>query len=598
MPLRSLTIDLARGHARQTLPDEVERDYLGGRGAIAWLLWHQLEPDTPPLSADNMLIFAAGPLTGSACFATGGFTVGTRSPLTGGISYGWAPGHWGAALRRNGVDVLIVRGEAPDWCYLVIDGDTVRLRSARHLIGRDTVATTASLSAELGNDVRVLAIGPAGEAGVAYASVVAEGQYIVEPAGSGAIMADKKLKAIVVRDRAPLPVVDEARMQTVLQSIRQRGAQHPTANALRAIGSAGLLPAAIKLGALTSRDARAPADGVAIARMFNEIARRGGRVERGCAHCPLPCYIDLRTASGENHPLPSLELIAGFAARASVTDADAMIAIADRCLRLGLDPASTAAAIVFMTEAQDEGLVRHRTLNWGDGAAIIAALDRISQRQEKRDILSLGVGEMQEAVWGSAAFAPQVKGLAMPALDPRAVTEIGLAMATSPIGGDYRYAMTFEELIAEPPAWLPPPASGPRESDGKALRLIWHERFAAALDAAGFCRRLGLMAYQITPGELIALLGAVSGRAITGADLVRIGERIVTIDRMFTRRYASNSQDTLPDRYLREPLSSGPTAGHTPPLAALLAEYYARHGWDSNGDPTSARLAELGIDQR
>ncbi|MFN3371931.1 MAG: aldehyde ferredoxin oxidoreductase C-terminal domain-containing protein [Chloroflexus sp.] len=595
MPLRSLTVDLARGHARQLLPDEVERDYLGGRGAIAWLLWHQLEPDTPPLSAENLLIFAAGPLAGSTGFATGGFTVGTRSPLTGGIGYGWAPGHWGAALRRNNVDVLIIRGEAPDWCYLLIDGDTVRLRSARHVVGRDTVATAATLSTELGGNVRVLAVGPAGEAGVAYASIVAEGLYLVEPAGTGAVMADKKLKAIVVRDRAPLPVVDAARMQTVLQSIRQRGEQHPTANAIRAIGSAGLLPAAIKLGALTSRDARAPADGVAIARTFSEIARRGGRLERGCAECPLPCYIDLRTKSGETHPLPSLELIAGFAARVGITDPDAMLAIADRCLRLGIDPAAAAAAIVFMTEAQDEGLVRQRTLNWGDSAAVIAALDRISQRQEKRDILSLGVGEMQEAVWGSAAFAPQVKGLAMPALDPRALTEIGLAMATSPIGGDYRYAMTFEELVAEPPAWLPPPASGPREREGKALRLIWHERFAAVLDASGFCRRLGLMAYQITPGELIALIGAVTGRAVTGADLVRIGERIVTLDRLFTRRYASNSQDTLPDRYLREPLSSGPTAGHTPPLEALLAEYYARHGWDARGDPTPARLAELGI---
>jgi aldehyde:ferredoxin oxidoreductase len=595
MPLRSLTVDLARGHARQLLPVEVERDYLGGRGAIAWLLWYQLEPDTPPLSANNLLIFATGPLAGSSGYATGGFTVGTRSPLTGGIAYGWAPGHWGAALRRNNVDVLIIRGEAPDWCYLLIDGDTVRLRSARHLVGRDTVATAATLSAELGGDVRVLAIGPAGEAGVAYASIVAEGQYLVEPAGTGAVMADKKLKAIVVRDRAPLPVADVARMQSVLQSIQQRGERHPTANAIRAIGSAGLLPAAIKLGALTSRDARTPADGVAIARMFSEIARRGGRQERGCAGCPLPCYIDLRTRTGETHPLPGLELIAGFGARVGITDADTMLAIADRCLRLGIDPAAAAAAITFMTEAQDEGLVRQRTLNWGDGAAVIAALDRMSQRQEKRDILSLGVGEMQEAVWGSAAFAPQVKGLAMPALDPRALTEIGLAMATSPIGGDYRYAMAFEELVAEPPAWLPPPTSGPRETEGKALRLIWHERFAAALDASGLCRRLGLMAYQVTPGELIALLSAVSGRTISGADLVRIGERIVTLDRMFTRRYATNSQDTLPDRYLREPLSSGPTAGYTPPLDVLLAEYYARHGWDSAGDPTPARLAELGI---
>lgn len=147
MPLRTLTIDLERGHARQQLPATVERDFLGGRGAIAWLLWQHLPPDTPPLAPENLLIFAAGPLAGTNAFATGGFVVGTRSPLTGAIGYSWAQGHWGSALRRAGYDVLVIRGQAPDWVYLVIDGDTVRLRSAAQLAGLDTVATAEAIRA-------------------------------------------------------------------------------------------------------------------------------------------------------------------------------------------------------------------------------------------------------------------------------------------------------------------------------------------------------------------------------------------------------------------------------------------------------------------
>lgn len=211
-------------------------------------------------------------------------------------------------------------------------------------------------------------------------------------------------------------------------------------------------------------------------------------------------------------------------------------------------------------------------------------------------MLSLGVGEIADVFWGGAAFAPQVKGLAMPALDPRALTEIALAMASSPIGGDHRFAMAYEELIPEPPSWLPDEPSHPQAVKGKVLRLIWHERFAAVLDSAGICRRLGLMGYQISPGELLAMIGAATGLAVNGADMARIGERIITVERLFARRYADNgARDELPARWAEEPLAEGRAAGHLPRLADLLAEYYRRHGWDSEGQPTPERLNELGV---
>jgi aldehyde:ferredoxin oxidoreductase len=206
------------------------------------------------------------------------------------------------------------------------------------------------------------------------------------------------------------------------------------------------------------------------------------------------------------------------------------------------------------------------------------------------------VGEMQEIFWGSAAFAPQVKGLAMPPLDPRALTEVALAMATAPIGGDFRYAMTYEELAPDPPAWLPDEPSHPQAVKGKVMRLIWHERFAAALDSVGICRRLGLMGYQISPGELLALTSAATGGAVGATDMARLGERIITIERLFARRYADNgARDELPARWREEPLTEGRAAGHLPQLADLLSEYYRRHGWSVEGDPTPERLAELGI---
>jgi aldehyde:ferredoxin oxidoreductase len=590
MALRTLTIDLERGHARQHLPATVERDYLGGRGAIAWLLWNHLPPDTPPLAPENLLIFAAGPLAGLNAFATGGFVVGARSPLTGSIGYGWAAGHWGAALRRAGCDVLVVRGQAPEWVYLYIDGTSVRLRPAAQLMGLDTVATEAALRAALGDDVRVICLGPAGENGVAYSSIVAEGRYMAEPAGTALVMAQKRLKAIAVRPGAgPLPAQDEQRLAAALEVIRRRVERSPVAAAIRQRGDLHLLERASALGALSGRNGR---DGL-VTPAVPELP--GERRSRGCAACPMPCYFDLETPAG-SAPMPDLETVAGFGVRCGISDGAALTAIAGRCLRLGLDPASTSATVAFLMECQAEGLSLSSALRWGDATAVLEALERLATPQERRDLLSLGVGEIAEVFWGGAAFAPQSKGLAMSALDPRALTGFALAMATAPIGGDARYSMPYADLLDEPPAWLPEAPPTPASAQNQAMRLIWHERFAAALDAAGVCRRLGLLAYQVSPGELLAMIGAATGMALSAADVARLGERIVTVERLFARRYADNGgRDDLPARWCEQPLVEGPAAGQLPPLADLLAEYYRRHGWNADGVPGPDRLAELGI---
>ncbi len=596
MALRTLTIDLQRGHARQLLPATVERDYLGGRGAIAWLLWNHLPPGTPPLAPENLLIFAAGPLAGLDGYANGGFVVGTRSPLTGAIGYGWAQGHWGAALRRAGYDVLVIRGQAPEWVYLYLDGETVRLRSAAALVGLDTVATSAALRTELGDEVLVACLGPAGEHGVAYSSIVAEGRYLAEPAGSGLVMANKRLKAIVVRPApGPLPAHDSRRLAAALEVIQRRVEHSPLAARISSLGSSHLLARATALGALTGHNGRSGSLSASLVDSRDALATLGGRQSRGCHGCPMPCYFDVVGPQGRPAPLPDLETVAGFGARCGISSPDALVAIAERCLHLGLDPSAASATIAFLMECQAEGLNQSATLPWGDASAVLSALERLAVPQQRRDMLSLGVGEIADVFWGGAAFAPQVKGLAMPALDPRALPGIALAVATAPIGGDYRYSMAYEELVPEPPAWLPE-AGEPQSLRARALRLIWHERFAATLDAVGLCRRLGLMAYQVSPGELLALIGAATGASITAADMARLGERIVTVERLFACRYADNGcHDDLPARWQATPLAEGPAAGQLPPLAELRAEYYRRHGWNAAGEPTPERLAELGV---
>jgi aldehyde:ferredoxin oxidoreductase len=594
MTLRALRISLASGHSEpELLPPDVAQQFLGGRGAAAWMLATRVSPATGPLSPANQLIFSAGPLTGAVPSATGGFVVTTRSPLTDTISHGWALGRWGAGLRAAGYDLLAIEGQSAEWCAIVIDGDAVQVRPASALLGLDTAATARALRQELGDEYVSLCVGPAGEAGVAYASIVAEGIYPAEPAGAGAVMANKRVKAIAIRGTASYAPADPGRVDAVVAAINRRIAQHDVAAGMRQYGSLFYAAAAADRGALTGRNGQ---DGeVPHLRQLSRVvlAQRGKREARGCAGCPLPCHSAYIRKNGEPLAYPELDALAGFGARCGIDSPDTLIIVNDLCLRLGLDVVETSAALAFMMECQQEGLTAG-SLAWGDGEAIVGAIRRLGQKHEKRDILSLGVGEMQEVYWGSSAFAPQVKGMATPALDPRALHGMALALASAPIGGDYRYAMLYEELLHEPPAWLPDDAVSPQAIRGRVPRLIWYERFAAALDSAGLCRRLALLAFQVAPAEATELLSATLGRPFTTVDVARLGERVVTFERHASRRY-SDAPDELPKRWRAAPLAAGPAAGRLPPLAEMLAEYYRRHGWSNTGDPTPARLAELGL---
>ncbi|MDW8145744.1 MAG: aldehyde ferredoxin oxidoreductase C-terminal domain-containing protein [Roseiflexaceae bacterium] len=405
-------------------------------------------------------------------------------------------------------------------------------------------------------------------------------------------MARKRVKAIAVRGTQPCPVADRQRLEQALASITRRIAASDVAAGFRQYGSLYYAQRAEELGALSARNGQDHSIPHASAISRTALAQRGRREPRGCEGCPLACYSAYIRKNGEPVAYPDLEALAGFGWQCGLTTPDAIILVNDLCLRLGLDVSETSAALAFVMECRERGLIHTGNLTWGDLEAVVSAIRRLGQRQEKRDILSLGVGEMREVYYGSSAFAPQARQLAFPGLDPRALPEIALANATAPIGGDYRYAMIYEPFLVEPPVWLPADPHNPPSS--VVPRLIWHERFAAAVDAAGLCRRLALLAYQIAPAELNELLATTLGRAFTSVDVARIGERIVTLERLLALQYGAG-RDALPHRWTEEPLEDGPAAGKLPRLNEMLAEYYRRHGWDEQGRPSEARLAELEI---
>ncbi|HEX6292279.1 MAG TPA: aldehyde ferredoxin oxidoreductase C-terminal domain-containing protein [Herpetosiphonaceae bacterium] len=577
------------GQQRRALPPTWQTLFGGGRGLTGKLL-AGLPADLSPLAPENPLIFAPGLLQGTGALGTAGIFVGTIAPLTGVLSQGWAEGDWGNALRRAGLSLLIVAGVAEDWSIIRISPDGAEIHPAANFVGLDTVSTAVALRAEYGEDARVLALGPAGEAGVAYATPVVDGRYPVEPAGAGAVMAAKRIKAIVVHGGEPLSVHDAAGLRQLEQTLTQRCETSPLAVDVRRFGSAAYINLLNDHGAVTGRNGQDGVFGGMLALSRSTLALRGKQHAHG--NCPLPCYAEFVQRDGSPLPRPDLEAVLGFGVRCGIADLEVVLLANERCLRLGLDVTATAAAIAFLMECQQQGLHRTPALPWADGQVLLDVIEKIGRKEGVGGVLSLGVGEMQAIFWSSEVWAPQVYGGAMSPIDPRPLPILALHLATSTWPGDYRMALPLSGLLPAAPEHLPDFSRAP-DVPVDVSRLLWHERFGAALDALGLCRRWGLLAYAITPGEMAELASLVTGVKWTSASLAKLGERIVTLERMTLARNGVN--DTLPRRWRETSLSEGRAAGQVPDLTQLLAQYYTAHGWDASGQPSEARLQSLDL---
>ncbi len=574
---------------RRALPPAWRTLFGGGRGLTAKLL-SGLPSDLAPLAPENPLILAPGLLSGTGAIGTAGIFVATIAPLTGVLSQSWAEGDWGNALQRAGIALLIIAGIAEDWSIISISPSGVEVVPAANFVGLDTVSTASALQAEYGADACVLALGPAGEAGVAYATPVIDGRYPVAPAGAGAVMAAKRIKAIVVHGGDPLPVHDPAGLQQLADLLTQRCDTAPLAVDVRKFGSAAYIKLLNDHGAVTGRNGQDGVFGGMLALSRSTLALRGKQQAHG--RCPLPCYADFIQRDGAPLPRPDLEALLGFGVRCGISDLEVVLLANERCLRLGLDVTATANAIAFLMECQQQGLHRTPPLPWGDGAMLLDVIEKIGRKEGVGGVLSLGVGEMQAIFWGSESWAPQAYSGAMSPIDPRPLPIMALHLATSTWPGDYRMALPLSGLLPAAPEHLPDFSRTP-DVPIDVSRLLWHERFAAALDALGLCRRWGLLAYAITPGEMAELASSVTGIKWTSANLAKLGERIITLERMLLTR--NGVRDMLPRRWRETALSDGRAAGQLADLTQLLRQYYVAHGWEPSGQPSEARLQSLDL---
>ena len=581
---------------------DIAADYVGGRGLGAKLLFDALRPKADPLGPENLLILATGPLTGTIAPACGRSVLVSKSPLTGTIFDSNTGGLIGPELKMAGYDAVVISGRSEEPVYLAIRGDRAELRPAEHLWGLTTSETIRAVKSELGDErARVACIGPAGENGVLLANVICEPHRALGRGGLGAVMGSKRLKAVAVRAtrRGPVEVANPHAFRRVCRQVTDILARNPlTGDLLGRYGTGCLTTPVNKAGILPTRNFRTgffeEAERITGEAVVKELKAR----RRACFGCPIGCGRVLKR-DGREVAAPEYESLWALGAQCGISDLRAIAEANELCNELGLDTISLGNAIGFLMECYERGLITDREtgglrLEWGR-ADLLPELVRLTARREGvGSLLALGVKRMSERIKGSEDFAMHVKGLELPAYDPRGAKGMGLAYATSNRGGCHLRAYLVMSEVLSMPRYL-----DPMRAEGKAELVKRLQDIFAVLDSMVMCKFTALALFETLdyePRWYARLLTTATGFYFDEEEFLRAGERIYNLERLFNVREGFDRRyDTLPARLLREPMPSGPAEGHVVELEPMLERYYALRLWDPLGRPTDRVLMRLGI---
>lgn len=582
---RLLRVDLsARRAGAEEIPAGVLRAYLGGRGLGAHLLYASGRHRLDPLEPGAAFVVATGPLTGTRAPTASRTSCTALSPLTGTLFDANSGGFFGIRLKRAGYDALWLEGEADAPVVVVVDPDGVGFDPATDLWGRGNRAVRAALRDRYGPKAAVLTVGLAGETGSRLANV-AHGERFFGRGGLGAVLGAKRVKALVVRGDGPVEVADPEGFGFVVGECRKWLAAHPiTSRGLPEFGTAVLMNVVNAVGALPARNFRQSRFGRAEA-VSGEALRQVTTGRKACPGCPIACgrrvSLDGREVQG-----PEFETLWSFGADLGLADLEAVIRLNLLCNDLGLDTISAGATLAAARELWEEGVLDRDPLEGGpEGVARL--LEEMARAEGPGELLRHGSDHLARTL-GRPGAAMTVKGMELPAYDPRGCQGQGLAYATSNRGGCHlRSYMVAPEILATPKrvdrfAW-----------SGKAGLVIVQQNLNAAVDSLVLCRFTG---FALSEGYYARLVRAATGWDLDGQELLTVGERIYTVERLANLdRGLGRDHDTLPRRLLDEPVPDGPSAGHTVRLEPMLDEYYRFRGWDEGGRPSPGKLARLGL---
>ena len=600
-----LRVNLSTGKVQEEELDlRILKDYIGGRGLGIYYLNKFVDPKCDPLSPENMLVMATGPLTGTGAPTGARYMVMTKSPLTGAITCSNSGGMFPTEFKRAGFDAITITGCAETPVYLWIDQGKAEIRKANHLWGRDTHQTTDMLNTETDAKARTACIGPAGEKRVLFASIMNDKHRAAGRSGVGAVMGSKNLKALVVKGQGRIPLSDPNRFKAFNKQILDafNDGIKKTPLGLTVNGTAGVVVATQNFGVLPTKNwQQGTFDGWEKIQ-GEELTKRFLKKNSACYGCPIGCgrktKVDIPGFEGEGEG-PEYETIYAMGSNCMVDNLAAITKANYICNELGMDTISMGATIACAMELVDRGYLSEdevgRSLKWGDAEAMVELTRMTGSREGFGDLLAEGSYRLAER-FGHPELAPVSKKQEFPGYEPRGSQAMGLAYATSPIGGSHmRGDPAYFELFGVPEFM------DPLQWEGKAKVTKAYQDLSAIIDSAGLCiffavRNLAAKNLGVAPVGILEYLNAATDADYTLEELMQAGERVINAERMFLVRAGfTEKDDSLPRRLTEEPSPTGPAKGMVCHLPEMLEEYYQVRGWTEDGVPSEEILNRLGL---
>lgn len=614
---RILRVDLSRRRTScEPLRPDWARQFVGGRGLGARYFSDEVDPRVEPFAPENKLLFATGPLTGTNASCGSRYMVVTKGALNDTITTSNSGGFWGPELKYAGFDMVICEGRASSPVYLWIHDDQVEIRDAGALWGTSVWECEDRIRDLTGvPDARIASIGQAGERLVRFAGILNDRHRAAGRNGVGAVMGSKNLKAVAVRGSGSVAIARPADWLRAQWQLKRKLRAHPvTGEGLPQLGTAVLVHVINEGGAMPTKnwqygrmnvaETGSNAENISGERLKSHHTIRN----KACFACTIACgrvtkvsvdgvtRHDVTTSPHNWHHAgegPEYESAWALGADTNVDDLDAVLKAGFLCNEYGLDPISFGSTLAAAMELYERGVlcdaITGMPLRFGSADALIAMTEATAFRRGFGAELAEGSKRLCEK-YGHPELFMGSKGMEFPAYDARAVQGMGLGYATSNRGGCHLKGYTIASEVLGIPV-----KTDPSTTEGKAALQKAFQDATGAFDASGLCL---FLSFGVAVDDFLPELVAATGIDYTLESLLEVGERIFNLERQWLLNAGfTAADDTLPKRLLQEPIPHGPTQGQVNRLYEMLPEYYSLRGWNERGEPTSEKLAALGLER-
>jgi len=600
-----LNVDLTTGKVHvEKLTEETAKKYIGGIGLGMKLYLSNSKAGVDPLSPENPLVLALGPVSGTM-FPTGGngHAFISKSPATNGVGEAVSHGTFGAELKRAGYDAVILTGKAEKPVYLWIDDDSVQLLDASQVWGKSPSETEDAIKTELGDYyVRVASIGLAGEKQSKIACIINDKTRAAGRTGLGAVMGSKNLKAIAVRGTHDIIVAKPEEFMEMVKEFHER-MKGPAAQKYRTLGTPENLMIQNALYCMPTRNYNNA--------HFDNAEKVSGEAlnERyiakiiACNSCAMRCEHEAVIRDGPyKGTMARMEYdnLWALGPNCGVDKLDAIIKAAELCNYYGLDAQSAGVTVSFVMDCHEKGILTHEDLggidaHFGNADALIQLIEKIGNREGIGNMLADGVKAAAEKIGkNSAVLAQQIKGLEVTGYDLRCLKTAALGFAVSFRGADHNrsgaYAIDLKGKVDRLKA-----------EKGRGKLVKDSEDLYALIDSLIICKNAKGTLYK-EAADMAKLYSLVTGADMTAEELSLAGERIINLAKLINLREGlTREDDTLPWKVMNQPIpDDGPAKGAVvteDELDLLLDDYYQARGWSVEGVPSKAKLQELGLEE-